>query len=240
MSIIFSKIFLVVQNVSGSMTVLNDQVAPKEIKISFWQMFNYGGWIMYVLLVLSLIAVYIFVERLLIVNKASKDDKDFMSKIRKYIYNNNISEARTLCDATNTPMSHLVDKGLSRLGKSLNDISTSIENTGKLEVSSLEKNVALLATIAGVSPMLGFLGTVVGMVRAFYNMSIAGNNLDITTLSSGIYQAMITTVGGLIVGIAAYVFYNYLVTRIEKVVFLLEAKSTEFMDLLNEPASTNQ
>ncbi len=190
---------------------------------------------MYVLLLLSIVAIYIFVERMIVVNKAMKYDKDFMGKIRKFIYNSDVAQARQLCKDTDSPMSHMIDKGLSRLGKSLDDISTSIETTGKLEVSSLEKNVALIATISGVAPMLGFLGTVIGMVNAFYEMSIAGNNLDIAMLSTGIYQAMVTTIGGLIVGVIAYIFYNVLVSRIEKVVFILEAKSTEFLDLLNEP-----
>ena len=131
----------------------------------------------------------------------------------------------------------MIEKGLMRIGRPLNDINAAIENVGKLEVSRLEKNVAGLATIAGAAPMLGFLGTVIGMIRAFWNMSMAGNNIDIALLSTGIYQAMITTVGGLIVGILAYVCYNILVAKVEKLVYLLEARSTEFMDLLNEPAS---
>ena len=219
--------------VDTAMTVGNVEA---ETRLSLWRMFNYGGWIMYVLLLLSIIAVYIFVERLITVNKAMKDDKSFMMRLKDYIYEGNVKAARGLCANADTPMSHMIDKGLSRLGKPLNDISTTIETEGRLEVSLLEKNIAFVATISGVAPMLGFLGTVIGMVRAFYNMSMAGNNLDITTLSSGIYQAMITTVGGLIVGVCAYIFYNVLVARIEKVVFLLEAKATEFMDLLNEPA----
>lgn len=213
------------------------QDMPEEIRTSFWQMFNYGGWIMYVLLFLSIVAIYIFVERMIVLNKAAKDDKAFMSKIRGYVYDSNLDEARKLCRETNTPMSHMIDKGLSRLGRPLNDVKESVEATGKLEVSSLEKNVALVATISGVAPMLGFLGTVIGMVNAFYNMSMAGNNLDIALLSTGIYQAMVTTVGGLIVGVLAYLFYNILVERIDKVVFLLEAKSVEFLDLMYEPSN---
>lgn len=209
---------------------------PTEITTTFWQLFNYGGVIMYLLLALSVIAVYIFVERLITVNRAAKGDHNFMDKINNYIRNGQLTEAKTLCSYTNSPLSHMIEKGINRLGRPLNDINTSIENAGKIEVSSLEKNVPLLATISAVSPMIGFLGTVVGMVKAFYNMSMAGNNLDITTLSEGIYQAMITTVGGLIVSIIGYIFYNIIVSRIEKVVFLLEAKSTEFMDVLDEPA----
>jgi biopolymer transport protein ExbB len=131
----------------------------------------------------------------------------------------------------------MIEKGLMRIGRPLNDINAAIENVGKLEVSRLEKNVAGLATIAGAAPMLGFLGTVIGMIIAFYDMSMAGNNIDIALLSTGIYQAMVTTVGGLIVGVVAYVCYNILVAKVEKLVYLLEARSTEFMDLLNEPVS---
>jgi biopolymer transport protein ExbB len=213
-----------------------DMSMPTEIKTSFWQMFNYGGVIMYLLLLLSLIAVYIFVERLIMVNKAAKDDKVFMTKISESIRAGRVEEAKTLCNYTNTPLSRMIEKGINSLGKPLQDIKTAIENTGRQEVAKLEKNVPFLATISGVSPMIGFLGTVVGMVKAFYNMSMAGNNLDISMLSEGIYQAMITTIGGLIVGIIGYILYNIIVTRIENVVTLLEAKTTEFMDVLDEPA----
>lgn len=159
-----------------------------------------------------------------------------MNNIREFIHAGRLESAMTLCRSTETPISRMIEKGLLRLGKPLHDINVSIENVGKLEVSKLEKGVAALATIAGAAPMLGFLGTVTGMIRAFYDMSMAGNNIDIALLSSGIYQAMITTVGGLIVGILAYIFYNVLVSRIEKVVYLLEARATEFMDVLYEPA----
>ena len=214
-----------------------DTQIPTEVKLTLWSLFNSGGVIMYVLLLLSLIAVYIFVERLLIVNKAGKDDKQFMSKISDNIRSGKVEEAKTLCKYTNTILARMIEKGINSLGKPLHDISTSIENTGRLEVANLEKNVSLLATIAGVAPMIGFLGTVVGMVKSFYNMSMAGNNLDISLLSEGIYLALVTTVGGLIVGITGYILYNYTVARIERVVTLLEAKTTEFMDVLDEPAS---
>ena len=148
----------------------------------------------------------------------------------------NLAEAREICNQTDTPLSRMIEKGISRIGKPLNDIQTAVENVGNVEVSSLEKGVALLAMIAGAGPMLGFLGTVIGMIRAFYQMSMAGNNLEIATLSGGIYQAMVTTVGGLIVGIIAFIFYNILVSQIDKVVNMLESKSIEFMDVLNEPA----
>lgn len=195
-----------------------------------------GGWIMGIIGVLSVIAFYIFFERYFIISRASRQDKNFMNNIRQYIHDGKLESARALCVTNNSPIGRMIDKGLSRIGKPLNDINVAIENVGKLEVSKLEKNVAGLATIAGAAPMLGFLGTVIGMIRAFYDMSMAGNNINIELLSRGIYQAMITTVGGLIVGIIAYIFYNILVARIEKVVYKLELTASEFMDVLHEPA----
>ena len=195
-----------------------------------------GGWIMAIIGVLSIITFYIFFERYFIIGRAARQDKNFMNNIRTYIHEGKIESAKALCVTNNSPIGRMIDKGLSRLGKPLNDINIAIENTGKLEVARLEKNVAGLATIAGAAPMLGFLGTVIGMIRAFYDMSMAGNNINIELLSRGIYQAMITTVGGLIVGIIAYIFYNILVSRIQTVVYQLEISATEFMDVLNEPA----
>ena len=159
-----------------------------------------------------------------------------MNNIRDFIHDGRIDSAVSLCRNNDTPIARMIDKGLARIGKPLNDINAAIETVGKLEVSRLEKNIAGLATISGAGPMLGFLGTVIGMIRAFYDMSMAGNNVDIALLSTGIYQAMVTTVAGLIVGIIAYVCYNILVSRVDKLVFLLEARATEFMDVLHEPA----
>ncbi|MEA3479211.1 MAG: MotA/TolQ/ExbB proton channel family protein [Bacteroidota bacterium] len=210
---------------------------PTEIGISIYELVLKGGWIMAILGLFSIIAIYIFIERFLTINRASKEDKHFMHNIRDFIKNGRVDSAEALCKNNDRPIARMIEKGLLRIGRPLNDINAAIENVGKLEVSRLEKNVAGLATIAGAAPMLGFLGTVIGMIIAFYDMSMAGNNIDIALLSTGIYQAMITTVGGLIVGILAYVCYNILVARIEKLVYLLEARSTEFMDLLNEPAA---
>lgn len=208
-----------------------------EHKLSIWDLAVSGGWIMIVLAILSVIAVYIFIERWITLYKANKNDKSFMLLIRDYIHEGKISEAKTLCLAKNTPISRMVEKGISRLGRPLSDIQQTIENAGNLEVSRLEKNLYIMATISSAAPMLGFLGTVIGMIQAFYDMSMAGNNVDIEVLSSGIYLAMVTTVGGLIVGIIAYTAYNILVSRVDKMVFKLESITTEFMDLLNEPAS---
>ena len=236
MRIILSKMFVLLQAANDTVIGGAVQDVSGEMKTSFWQMFNYGGWIMYLLLAMSIIAIYIFVERLLVINKAGQFDKDFMSKIRSYIYNGDIKAARILCQTTDSPLSHVIDSGLSRLGNGTkSDIDKAIETTANVELASLDKNVALVGVIGGAAPMLGFLGTVIGMVNAFYNMSVAGNNLDIALLATGIYQAMVTTIGGLIVGITAYVLHNILNSRINKVGFLLQAKSMDFLDLLNEP-----
>ena len=208
-----------------------------EITMSVWELAQRGGWIMAVLALMSVIAVYIFIERFLIIRRATKEDKNFMNNIRDFMHNGRLESAIDMCKTTNTPIARMIQKGISRIGKPLSDINAAIENVGNLEVARLEKNVATLATIASIAPMIGFLGTVIGMVRAFYDMSMAGNNIDIGLLSAGIYQAMVTTVGGLIVGIIGYILYNILVARIEKMVFLLEARATEFMDVLYEPAA---
>ncbi len=195
-----------------------------------------GGWIMALLGLLSLVTIYIFIDRYLAISRSSREDKNFMNMIRDHIYDGKIESALELCKREDTPIARLIMKGLSRIGKPLTDINAAIENTGNLEVAHLEKNIATISTVASTAPMLGFLGTVIGMIIAFYDMSMAGNNIDIQLLSSGIYQAMITTVGGLIVGIMAYVMYNILVAKIEKLIFLLEARASDFMDVLNEPA----
>lgn len=216
-------------------TTINSPEA-EEIRLSLWELAKEGGWIMIVLAVFSVIAVYIFSERFITINKASKKDDNFMNLIRNFMIEGKLKEAKELCKETDTPISRMIEKGISRIGKPLNDIQTAIENVGNLEVSKLEKGVALIGMISGAAPMLGFLGTVSGMIRAFYDMSMAGNNIDIELLSAGIYEAMVTTVGGLFVGILAYIFYNIIVAKIDKVVNLLESKSIEFMDVLNEPA----
>ncbi|KAF0195947.1 MAG: hypothetical protein FD166_2674 [Bacteroidetes bacterium] len=210
---------------------------PTAVSLSVWELALKGGWIMLPIALMSVIAIYIFIERYIVINRASRDEHNFMNNIRDFIHNGRIDSALSLCKNNHTPIAKMIEKGIIRIGKPLNDINAAIENVGKLEVSKLEKNMAALATIAGAAPMLGFLGTVTGMVQAFYDMSMAGNNIDIALLSGGIYQAMITTVAGLIVGIMAYICYNILVARVEKVVFILEARATEFMDLLHEPAS---
>ena len=209
---------------------------PSEIKLSLLDLATKGGWIMILLAVLSVIAVYIFIERYIAVSRATKYDNGFMERIREYMKDGKLDSAKALCRGNSTPISRMIEKGISRIGRPLNDINSAIENVGNLEVAQLERGVSILAMIASTAPMIGFLGTVVGMIDAFHSMSVAGNNLDITTLSSGIYTAMVTTVGGLIVGIIAYFFHAIISTKIQKVVNLLEGKATEFMDVLNEPA----
>lgn len=207
-----------------------------EKTLSYLQLAKDGGWIMIVLAVLSIIAVYIFIERYIVVKRATRVDRDFMDRIREYMKDGKVESAKALCKGSNSPIARMIEKGLSRIGRPLSDINSAIENVGNIEVGKLEKGVSLLSMIASASPMIGFLGTVTGMIRAFYDMANAGNNINIELLSSGIYQAMVTTVGGLIVGIIAYIFYTIIVAKIQNVVNLLEAKATEFMDVLNEPA----
>lgn len=188
------------------------------------------------LLLMSMLAIYIFIERMMTIRKAGKEDAHFMNNIRDCILNGKIDAAITLCRSTESPIARMIEKGISRIGRPLQDISASIENTGKLEVYRLERSVALLATIAGAGPMLGFLGTVMGMIKAFFNMANSDQGVVISALAGGIYEAMVTTVAGLVVGILAFVFYNLLVASIEKVVYKMEARSIEFLDLLNEPS----
>ena len=203
-------------------------------ELSILELCKQGGWIMIVLVILSIIAIYIFVERFIAIRAAEKDDPLFMDRIRDYLKGGDVKSAINFCRVTNTPGARLIERGISRMNQAAPEIQTAIENTGNLEVAALEKRIHILATIAGGAPMIGFLGTVIGMVQAFWQMSNAGGNLDISMLSGGIYQAMITTVGGLIVGIVALFGHNYLVAKIDGVVNELERKTLTFMDIMNE------
>ncbi len=226
----------VVQDTVGTAVANGTAEVGKEI--SLWELTKAGGWaIMGPLALMSIIAIYIFIERFMATQKAIKDESAFMNDLMDLVHDAKIDAAKDLCNRQESPLSKMLEKGLSRLGRPLPDVNQAIENVGKLEVSKLEKNVAALATISGSAPMIGFLGTVVGMVRVFFDMANGGNSLDIGMLSDGMYQAMVTTIAGLIVGIIGYIAYNIIVARIEKVVFILEARATEFMDLLHEPAS---
>lgn len=208
----------------------------EELSFSLIDMAFKGGWIMIPLLALSILTLYLFGERWWAIRQASKIDENFMRNIHDYIHEGKIKAAINLCQSQETPIARLIEKGIERIGRPLNDIQTAVENMGNVEISRLEKGLPMLATIAGGAPMIGFLGTVIGMIQAFYNMSQAGSNVDITLLSGGIYTAMVTTVAGLTVGILAYFGYNYLVARIDNIVYKMESNTIEFMDLLHEPA----
>lgn len=195
-----------------------------------------GQIIISLLFVLLLVTLFIYFERLFTIKEATKIDPNFMNEIRDHVSHGRIQAATLLCDRDNSPVSRLIQKGISRIGRPLADISSAIENAGKLEVYSLEKNISILATISGAAPMIGFLGTVIGMILSIFEIANSGGQIDIKLLADGLYTAMTTTVAGLIVGIVAYIAYNHLVNRTNKVVYNMEANSVEFLDLLNEPA----
>lgn len=213
--------------------------ATQEKTLSIYNLIMDGGVggqiIIALLFVLLAVALYIYFERFFAIKAASKVDGNFMNQIRDHVTSGKLDSAKALCENTPTPTARLIGKGISRIGKPLDDINTAIENAGKLEVYQLERNVSVLATIAGAAPMIGFLGTVIGMIVAIHEIANSGGQIDIKMLSDGLYTAMTTTVGGLIVGIIAYIAYNHLVVRTDKVVYQMEAKSVEFLDLLNEP-----
>jgi len=208
-----------------------------EVNVPILELTIKGGWIMIPIALLSVIAIYIFVERYFAIRKASVEDLHFMNRIKEFIHEGKIDAAKRLAQGTDTPVSRMIEAGIRRIGRPMTDVNAAIENVGKLEIYKLERGLPTLATAAGAAPMLGFLGTVIGMIRAFFAMSQAGSNIDVSLLSNGIYIAMVTTAAGLFVGIIAYFCYNILVSKVEKVVFVLEARSSEFMDLLNEPGS---
>ena len=218
-------------------TIANQAGEAEQLSLSFWNLAFKGGWVMIPIILLSFIAVYIFFERYFVIRKLSKEDTNFMDRIKDFIHDGKIESAQALCQSIDSPTSRMIEKGIQRIGRPLNDINAAVENVGRLEIYKLEKGLPTLATVAGAAPMIGFLGTVMGMIIAFYDMSNAGSNINVALLSNGIYTAMVTTVAGLIVGIIAYFAYNILVAKVEKIVNQLEARTSEFMDLLNEPVS---
>lgn len=226
---------LFIQDVVNAAEPLTEAVAPTA-ELDFFDLALKGGWIMIPLLLLSILGIYIFFERLGAIRAAGKVDASFMARVKEYIVEGRIDSALNLCQQTNTPSSRMIAKGISRLGRPLNDVLVAIENVGNLEIAKLEKGLPLLATAAAGAPMLGFLGTVTGMVQAFFDMANAGNNADINLLAGGIYTALVTTVAGLIVGIITLFAYNYLVALVDDVVHKMETSTMEFMDILNEPA----
>lgn len=205
-------------------------------EISLWELCMSGGWIMIVLAVLLVMAIYIFIERAIVISRASRRDDTFMQRIKDYIHDGEIESAENLCRQTHTPYSRLIAKGISRIGRPMNDVLVTIENTGNLEVAALSKGFTWLATIAAAAPMIGFLGTVIGMVQSFYAIAQSGSSAQIGDFAGGIYTALVTTVAGLIVGIIAMFAYNFLVASLNKTMNRMEASTMDFMDLLNEPA----
>ncbi|MEK9609384.1 MAG: MotA/TolQ/ExbB proton channel family protein [Flavobacteriaceae bacterium] len=222
------------------MILIQDTPLQEEKTLSLIALIQDGGLggqiIIGLLFFLLIIVIYIYFERLFAIKSASKISSNFMAQIKTYVLNDKIDGAQALCLSENKPVARLIAKGLSRIGRPLEDISTTVENAGRLEVYKLEKNVSILATIAGAAPMIGFLGTVIGMIISIFEISNAGGNIDMQLLSNGLYTAMTTTVAGLIVGIVGYITYNHLVVKTNKVVYQMESTSLEFFDLLNEPA----
>ncbi|MBQ8864244.1 MAG: MotA/TolQ/ExbB proton channel family protein [Rikenellaceae bacterium] len=219
-------------------TALVNQMAETTSKsMSLWELFQSGGWLMWLLLALGGVVVFIFVERFVSIRKATQMDMNFMNRIRDYISDGRIDAALDACRRTNTPIARMIEKGIERIGRPMGDVQNAIENAANLEVAKLEKGLPYLSMISGGAPMIGFLGTVIGMVQAFMAMEGAGGVVDMSVLAGGMYVAMLTTVAGLIVGIPAYFGYNYLVARIERLIFRMEANSIAFMDILNQPVS---
>ena len=229
--------FLALQQISQEVL---EEVVSEEKTLSVIELIKNAGIggqvIILILLVLLAVALFIYFERLSAVKAASKIDKNFMNQIKDHVTNGKIDAAKILCAQTKTPVARLIEKGISRIGKPLEDINKAIENAGSLEIYKLEKNVSILATVAGAAPMIGFLGTVIGMIIAFHEMATSSGQAEMGSLAGGIYTAMTTTVAGLIVGIIAYIAYNHIVVKTNKVVHQMEAQSVEFLDLLNEPA----
>jgi biopolymer transport protein ExbB len=215
--------------------IVTDTTAVADQTVSLWDLTLAGGPLMIPIVLSSFIAIYVFIERILTINRANQDSESFMGRIKEMVLRGDINGARSLCAQFDSPIARMIEKGISRIGSPLKNIEASIENVGKIELFKLEKNLSWIATVAGAAPMMGFLGTVMGMVTAFISISQEEGSVSPKLLADGIYTAMITTVAGLIVGIIAYLGYNYLVTRVSKVVHKMEYSSIEFIDMLQEP-----
>ena len=226
----------VLTTAAPSVSTVKETTEQAVNNLSIWDLTMAGGWLMIPLALLAVVSIYIFFERLFAINRANRQDKSFMDRIKDFIHRGDVDQALKLCQDTDTPYSRMIEKGVTRIGRPMNDVLVSIENVGNMEIAKLEKGFNWLATTAAGAPMIGFLGTVIGMVQAFFQLASAGNNSNVSILAGGIYQALVTTVAGLIVGIIALVAYNYLTSRVNKVMNKLEGKTMEFMDLLNEPA----
>lgn len=235
MAILNSLLTAITLQASGMATQAATATKAVHQELSIWELSLKGGIIMIPIALLALVCIYVFVERVLVINAAAKEDSTFMKRIKDYILEGEIESAVNLCKKTNTPYARLIQKGISRIGRPMQDVQMAIENVGNLEIAKLEKGFPWLATTAAGAPMLGFLGTVTGMVSAFYALANAGGSANIGILANGIYEALVTTVAGLIVGIIALFAYNFLNARVNNVMSQLEGKTMEFMDLLNEP-----
>ncbi|WP_456440086.1 MotA/TolQ/ExbB proton channel family protein [Psychroserpens sp.] len=229
---------ILLSNIQDGAELVTDSESTEKT-LSIIELISSGGTagqvIITLLFILLIAAIYIYFERLFAIKAASNVDSNFMNQIKDHVSNGKIDSAQTLCSQVNTPVSRLISKGMTRIGKPLEDINTAIENAGRLELYGLEKNVSVLATISSIAPMIGFLGTVIGMILSIFEIANSGGQIDIKQLSDGLYTAMTTTVAGLIVGIVAYTAYNHLVVRTDKVVYQMESNSLEFLDHLNEP-----
>ena len=220
-----------------SLQNISTSVETSTITMNAFDLALKGGWLMVILLILLFLSIYVLIERTLVIKKARQEDATFMNRIKDYIHEGKVDAALSLCRKTETPAARMVEKGISRLGRPMTDVTSAVENVGNIEIAKLEKGLPILATTAAGAPMIGFLGTVTGMVKAFMSMASEGANVDVTSLSTGIYEALVTTVGGLVVGIIAMFAYNYLTTLIKGVINKMEMRIMEFMDILNEPAA---
>lgn len=231
----------IIQSITNTADTLNKAAniaaaaaTPTEQSISLWDLAQKGGPILIPIAILSIAAVYIFFERLFVIMRYSKIDQNFVNQIRDHVYFGNIDAAKSLCKNTNSPVARMIGKGLNRLGKPVKEIESAIESAGKLEVYQMEKNMGILSTIAGLAPMFGFLGTIFGVIKIFYEIHLE-NSLEIGTISGGLYVKMIASAAGLLVGIIAYAAYQFLVHRIDRVVNKMEINAIDFIDLLEEP-----
>lgn len=216
-------------------TATDSLVVSAQESVNLFDLLLQGGYVMIPLLLLSIAAIAIFVERIMTIKKASKTPSGLLSQVKSMVIEGKINEAKMMCNQSNTPIARMLEKGISRIGSPLKNIEVSIENVGKIEIYRLEKNLSLLATISGAAPMIGFLGTVTGMIQAFIAIAQEEGSVSPKLLSAGIYEAMITTAVGLSVGIIAYLGYNYLVTQVQKIIHKMEFTSVDFIDLLQEP-----
>ena len=224
---------MILLQITEAVTTATTPAAPEQLNLL--QLIVKGGWVMIPILILSIMGFYIFFERYFTLRKANKDESTLMAQVRELIKQGNLSSAISLCKQSNTPIGRMLQKGLLRIGKPIKEIEGSIENVGKLEVAKLEKNISILGIIAGIAPMLGFVGTISGVIKIFYNISLS-DNISIGIIAGGLYEKMITSAAGLIVGILAYIGHHVLNLMVDKIILKLETESIDFIDLLEEPS----